>query len=98
MLADAFSGCAIVDGLRPLERLRAIKSAHELALLRQASDLVVGAMLEVITRHAPGTAKRTLVEALRREETIAASLLSTPWSLSGEPDRAPSGESGRRTT
>jgi Xaa-Pro aminopeptidase len=93
MLADAFFGCAIVDGLRPLERLRAIKSAHELALLRQASDLVVGAMLEVITRHAPGTAKRTLVEALRREETNRG--LTFEYALvtvGASHNRAPSGE------
>ena len=52
----------------PLERLRAVKSPHELECLRIASDLVVDSMLAVMSGHAPGVSKRELVEALRREE------------------------------
>jgi Xaa-Pro aminopeptidase len=58
----------IVDALVPLERLRAVKSAHELELLREASERVVDSMLAVFAAHGPGTTKRQLVEALRREE------------------------------
>ena len=73
--ADAFlalqDGCAadrIVDAHRPLERLRAVKSPAELALLRDASDRVVDAMLAVIGGHGPGTSKHQLTTALRQEE------------------------------
>ncbi|RPI45235.1 MAG: aminopeptidase P family protein [Hyphomicrobiaceae bacterium] len=51
-----------------LERLRAKKRPDELALLRRASELVIEAMLAVISKHGPGTSKRQLFEALRREE------------------------------
>lgn len=58
----------LVDALIPLERLRAVKSPEELALLRKASDQVVGAMLDVIAEHGPGTSTRVLADALRDEE------------------------------
>jgi Xaa-Pro aminopeptidase len=73
--ADAFlvlqDGCAaarILDAHRPLERLRAVKTPAELALLRDASDRVVDAMLAVIEGHGPGTTKHQLTAALRQEE------------------------------
>ena len=58
----------IVDALVPLERLRARKTPQELQLLREASDRVIDSMLTVFATHGPGTTKRQLVEALRREE------------------------------
>jgi Xaa-Pro aminopeptidase len=59
---------ALIDALILLERLRARKSKVELDLLREASDLVVDSMLAVFGSHGPGTSKRELAEALRREE------------------------------
>jgi Xaa-Pro aminopeptidase len=56
------------DALVVLERLRACKSPAELEKLRQASLRVVDSMQAVIAGHGPGTTKRALVEALRREE------------------------------
>jgi Xaa-Pro aminopeptidase len=53
---------------RLLERLRAVKGPRELALLRDASDRVVDAMLAVMRHHGAGTSKRALIEALRQEE------------------------------
>jgi len=68
-LRDAMPDSEIVDALVPLERLRARKTPQELQLLREASDRVIDSMLAVLDAHGPGTTKRQLVEALRREET-----------------------------
>lgn len=61
-------GATFVDALVPLERFRAVKTPEELAHLRRASDEVVGAMLDVIAEHGPGTSTRVLADALQREE------------------------------
>ena len=45
------------------------ENADELAKLRIASDGVIDSMRAVIAEHGPGTTKRELAEALRREET-----------------------------
>jgi Xaa-Pro aminopeptidase len=81
----------IKDGVFVLERLRAIKRPDELALIRQASELVIDAMLAVISKHGPGTSKQELFDALRREEvdrgmTFEYCLLTCGTSL----NRAPS--------
>ncbi len=68
-LRHAFADSELVDALVMLERLRARKSADELAKLRLASDRVIDSMLAVIAAHGPGTTKQELSEALRREET-----------------------------
>jgi Xaa-Pro aminopeptidase len=74
--ADAFrllearaANAGFVDAQIPLERLRARKSPEELALLKKASDDVIDSMLAVIANSGPGTTKRQMVEALKREET-----------------------------
>jgi Xaa-Pro aminopeptidase len=69
VLREAFPEADITDALPTLERLRARKSEVEINKLRTASEQVIDAMLTVIARHGPGTTKRDLVEALRREET-----------------------------
>ena len=56
MRCSCWSGCA------------RCKSPAELAKLRKASELVIESMLAVIGRHGPGTTKREMFEALRREE------------------------------
>ncbi len=68
VLTDAMAGVAIVDAWSPLERLRAVKTAHELDLIRIASERVVDAMLAVMAAHGPGATKNELVQALREEE------------------------------
>jgi Xaa-Pro aminopeptidase len=68
VLRDAFPDAELKDAVFPLERLRLRKSEAELDLLRKASDLVIESMQAVIANHGPGTTKRELVEALRREE------------------------------
>jgi Xaa-Pro aminopeptidase len=67
-LRSAFPDSEIKDGLFVLERLRAKKRPDELALLRKASELVIDSMQAVIAKHGPGTTKRELFDALRREE------------------------------
>lgn len=68
-LRAALPDATLTDALVPLERLRAVKTPDELALLRQASEKVVESMLAVISGHGPGSTKRQMVEALKREET-----------------------------
>jgi Xaa-Pro aminopeptidase len=50
---DAFTQVTVVDALRPLERLRAVKTPDELDRLRLASERVVKAMLATIVAHLP---------------------------------------------
>ncbi|MDC9825058.1 Xaa-Pro peptidase family protein [Devosia sp. ZB163] len=69
VLRDATEGSEIVDAVVTLERLRAVKTQAELALLRHASESVVDAMLTVFSELRPGRTKSNVVEALRREET-----------------------------
>jgi Xaa-Pro aminopeptidase len=68
-IRDAFPEATVVDALRPLERLRAVKTPEELERLRLASERVVEAMLVTIAAHGPGVTKRDLEATLRREET-----------------------------
>jgi Xaa-Pro aminopeptidase len=67
-LRRALPQARIIDALPLLERLRARKSKAELSNLREASSRVIASMLAVIESNGPGTTKRALVEALRREE------------------------------
>ncbi|MCP3469863.1 Xaa-Pro peptidase family protein [Bradyrhizobium sp. CCGUVB1N3] len=67
-LVDALPDAEIKDALLVLERLRAVKSAAELAKLKTASELVIASMLEVISKHGPGTTKQQLSDALRIAE------------------------------
>jgi Xaa-Pro aminopeptidase len=81
----------IKDALFPLERLRMVKTARELSLLRDASEKVVDAMLTVMANHGPGTTKFQLAEAMKSEElkrgvTFEYLLLTAGTSL----NRAPS--------
>ena len=66
---DAFPQATLIDALRPLERLRAVKTADELEQLRLASERVVEAMLATIAAHGPGVTKREVEATLRCEET-----------------------------
>jgi Xaa-Pro aminopeptidase len=68
LLQAACPAHRLVDAHRPLERLRAVKTAAELAILRDASERVVEAMRAVMTTTPPGTTKRGILKALQREE------------------------------
>ena len=67
-LRSALSDCRIVDSHLPLERLRAVKTPDELALIREASDRVVDAMLATFADCRPGMTKRDVTARLRQEE------------------------------
>ncbi len=58
----------VVDARLVLERLRAVKTPLEIAMLREASEGVVEAMLKAFAVCAPGMTKAELVERLRLEE------------------------------
>jgi Xaa-Pro aminopeptidase len=72
--SDARDLLAGLDGIElreahfTLERLRAVKSAAELDLVREASERVVNAMLATFSRCAPDMTKHDIVARLRREE------------------------------
>jgi Xaa-Pro aminopeptidase len=68
-LRAAFPDAELVDVSLLLDRQRAKKTPDELKKLKYASDAVIASMQAVIAKHGPGTTKRELVEALRREET-----------------------------
>jgi Xaa-Pro aminopeptidase len=69
VLADGLDGARLLDATGPLERLRALKTPAELALLRQATERITEAMVATIAWAGEGTSKREIVEKLRREET-----------------------------
>jgi len=69
VLHSAFPNSRLIDATMPLERLRARKSAAELALLRQASERVVAAMRATFSACRSGMTKHDVVAQLRREET-----------------------------
>lgn len=59
---------SVVEGHFPLERLRAIKTARELELIKLASERVVSAMLETFSTLKPGMTKKDVVASLRENE------------------------------
>jgi Xaa-Pro aminopeptidase len=69
VLQSAFSGSQLIDATVPLERLRARKTAAELALLKEASERVVASMQATFAAAKPGMTKHDVVAQLRREET-----------------------------
>ncbi|MGI8524832.1 MAG: M24 family metallopeptidase [Pseudolabrys sp.] len=69
VLRSAFPEAELVEATLVLDRQRAKKSPEELKKLQHASEMVIESMQAVIANHGPGTTKRELSEALRREET-----------------------------
>jgi len=59
----------LVDATGMLEEMRAIKTPGELALLRQASELITQSMLATIGAAQEGWSKARIIEELRRQET-----------------------------
>ncbi len=58
----------IVEGHFPLERLRARKTRHELGLIQEASDRVVGSMMATFAALRPGMTKHEAIKTLRHNE------------------------------
>ncbi len=69
ILQDALPDATFVDATGVLERLRAIKSPEELALLKYASEMITDSMLATFRGVAEEASKAEIVEFLRREET-----------------------------
>ena len=59
----------LIDATGPLERLRAIKTPAERALMKQASEAITAAMQATIAGSGAGSSKVEIIERLRREET-----------------------------
>ena len=60
--------CQLVEAMRPLEKLRSIKTAAELESLREASERVVASMLDAVNHARPGHSKREIIAHLRQAE------------------------------
>jgi Xaa-Pro dipeptidase len=69
VLDSAFPNAPLVDVTGMMERLRAVKTSAERALLRQATDAITGAMLATIGASGEGDSKFQIIDRLRREET-----------------------------
>ncbi|MGX1319345.1 Xaa-Pro aminopeptidase [Bradyrhizobium sp. USDA 377] len=61
-------GCQLVEAMRPLEKLRSVKTAAELEILREASERVVASMMEAVNRTRTGQTKREIIAHLRQAE------------------------------
>ena len=59
----------LLDATGMLEQMRAIKTPEELALLRQASELITDSMMATISAARAGWTKAQIIEELRRQET-----------------------------
>jgi Xaa-Pro aminopeptidase len=68
LLGASLGNITISDATIPLERLRAVKTAEEIALLKESSEKVIAAMLAVFSSHGPGSTKAELFDAMRLEE------------------------------
>lgn len=69
LIGERLEGAVLVDATGMMERMRALKTAHELAQLRQASELITDAMMATIAAAGEGATKTDIIERLRREET-----------------------------
>lgn len=69
LLTDRLGGARFVDATPMMERMRAIKSAHELEQLRHASEMITDSMQATIAAAREGSTKTEIIERLRREET-----------------------------
>lgn len=69
LLAERLDGAKLVDATPMMERMRALKTPHELAQLRTASELITQSMMATIAGSHAGSTKTEIIERLRREET-----------------------------
>jgi Xaa-Pro aminopeptidase len=68
VLQDGLPDAQFISATFTLELLRAIKTPEELSVIRQASEKVADAMLEVFASIAEGDTKHTIVKALEKAE------------------------------
>jgi Xaa-Pro aminopeptidase len=68
VLRKELPDCQLVEAMRPLEKLRSIKTAAELEILREASERVVASMMDAVSRTHSGQSKREIIEHLRHAE------------------------------
>jgi len=68
-LETAYPNAPLSDAGGVLERLRAVKSPAELALLKDASQRITGSMQATIAAAGAGTTKHEIIDRLKREET-----------------------------
>ncbi|MHC4042089.1 M24 family metallopeptidase [Bradyrhizobium sp. 23AC] len=68
LLRSELPNCQLVEAMRPLEKLRSIKTAAELEILREASERVVASMMDAVSRTRPGQSKRKIIDHLRQAE------------------------------
>ncbi len=69
LLREKLPGATFVDATGAMERMRAIKTNEELAMLRTASELITDSMQATIAWANEGSTKAEIIEQLRREET-----------------------------
>jgi Xaa-Pro dipeptidase len=69
VLDAAFPNAPLIDATGLLERLRAVKTPAERALLKQASEAISDAMQATIAASGEGDSKFQIIDRLRREET-----------------------------
>jgi Xaa-Pro aminopeptidase len=69
LLAERLDVASLVDATPMMERMRALKTPHELEQLRRASELITQSMIATIAGAHEGTTKAEIIERLRREET-----------------------------
>jgi Xaa-Pro aminopeptidase len=67
-LTAAWPNAPLIDAVGVLERLRAVKTPAELALIRGASERIGAAMLATIGWAREGTTKAAIIDRLRAEE------------------------------
>lgn len=69
VLEAAFPNAPLIDATGMLERLRAVKTPAEQALLKQASEAITDAMQATIAAASAGDSKVQIIDRLRQEET-----------------------------
>jgi len=69
LMVERLEGATFVNATPMMERMRALKTPRELALLREASELITQSMMATIAGAREGSTKTEIIERLRREET-----------------------------
>ncbi len=69
LLTEQLPDAALVNATPMMERMRALKTPHELEQLRHASEMITDAMMATIAGSGEGSTKAEIIERLRREET-----------------------------
>ncbi len=67
-LREELPGAQFIEAGPILDALRAVKRPEELALLKEASEDIIGSMMTVMTATAPGTTTREIAHRMHHEE------------------------------